>query len=638
MPSPTWFPATPPGTDFSDCRNHCEHLFREILRNYPSCTHSDEHQCYYENCVQLLNGKVEAARKDIEEECPQICSTMGHAMPDIDVAKDMSRMEIRRFCLESLERTTNSPTTITYPNEEFSDCKELCENVFPITLKPRKFFCEDKGKPFNPCVLSSCKKSISRVSMDNGQDGKDACPKMCSTMAVAMRGRDMNRRLFSRKKIEEFCSKIVSTSEGTTNSPTTTAITYPNEEFSDCKELCENVFPKTLKPREFFCEDEGKPFNPCVLSSCKKIISRILMEDGQDGEDACPKMCSSMATAMRGRNMDRRKLSKEKIQKFCSKIVSTSEGTTNSPTTTAITYPNEEFSNCKELCEYVFPKILKSKEFLCEDKGKPFNPCVLSSCKKSISRVSMDNGQDGKDACPKMCSTMAVAMRGRDMNRRLFSRKKIEEFCSKIVSTSEGTTNSPTTTAITYPNEEFSNCKELCEYVFPKILKSKEFLCDHKEKPFNPCILSSCKKVTCQTFMGDGQDANDACPSMCWSIAVAMRGRDMDRRHFDKDKIREFCSSINSTSGRATNPPTSAVATCPNEKFSNCRDLCEYALTETLSDHPRLCWEQKKSASLCIHYACEIVVRQNLMLEHVCPQMCPSMIAADISWLSNHRH
>ncbi|KAK6733752.1 hypothetical protein RB195_017486 [Necator americanus] len=414
MPSPTWFPATPPGTDFSDCRNHCEHLFREILRNYPSCTHSDEHQCYYENCVQLLNGKVEAARKDIEEECPQICSTMGHAMPDIDVAKDMSRMEIRRFCLESLERTTNSPTTITYPNEEFSDCKELCENVFPITLKPRKFFCEDKGKPFNPCVLSSCKKSISRVSMDNGQDGKDACPKMCSTMAVAMRGRDMNRRLFSRKKIEEFCSKIVSTSEGTTNSPTTTAITYPNE--------------------------------------------------------------------------------------------------------------------------------------------------------------------------------------------------------------------------------EFSNCKELCEYVFPKILKSKEFLCDHKEKPFNPCILSSCKKVTCQTFMGDGQDANDACPSMCWSIAVAMRGRDMDRRHFDKDKIREFCSSINSTSGRATNPPTSAVATCPNEKFSNCRDLCEYALTETLSDHPRLCWEQKKSASLCIHYACEIVVRQNLMLEHVCPQMCPSMIAADISWLSNHRH
>ncbi|KAK6732506.1 hypothetical protein RB195_016715 [Necator americanus] len=196
-------------------------------------------------------------------------------------------------------------------------------------------------------------------------------------------------------------------------------------------------------------------------------------------------------------------------------------------------------------------------------------------------------------------------MLGRDMDRQQFDEKRSVNCVRVLV-----------------PRQR------LLQHVFPKTLTPKKFFCPDKEKNYNPCTLRSCKEFINGILMDNGEDAKDACPKMCSSVAVAMLGRDMDRRRFDEKKITELCPSIDSTSETSTRNPTTAAAICPNAKFSSCKDLCEYALSETLHDDPRLCWDGKTSATFCIHNACEIVVHQTLMLEHVCPEMCPSMIAA----------
>ncbi|KAK6733666.1 hypothetical protein RB195_017427 [Necator americanus] len=497
--------------DSTACKRLCEKLFNRIVKRSSSCTPRNDRRCFFESCQGVI-GSVAAT--DDYNECPSICDSMSNGMHYLHLPVLLTLNEVRNICktlhfqekAREPQRATGRKSAVTYPKKEVSDCTELCETVLPETLKPFKYFCPDGGKKYNPCVLSSCKGVINGTLMYDGQDAKDACSKLCSSMACAMRGRNMDKQQFGEEQIRKLCLEIAP-SVRTSKPPRTTAVTYPYKEFSNCEELCVYVFPRTLKPFKYFCPDGGKKYNPCVLSSCKEVINGTLMYDGQDAKDACSKLCSSMACAMSGRNMDRQ--------------------------------------HCKELCEIVLPKTLKSHEHFCQDGGKNYNPCVLSSCKEVIHRTVMDDGRDPNDACPKMCLSMAASMLGRNMNRRLYGKKNFIEFCSKNLS-SGSTAKSPITTAIqrTYPKEKFSNCKELCEIVLPKTLKSHEHFCQDGGKNYNPCVLSSCKEVIHRTVMDDGRDPNDACSKLCSSMAAAMLGRNMDRRLFGKEYISEFCSSI----------------------------------------------------------------------------------------------
>ncbi|KAK6733653.1 hypothetical protein RB195_017419 [Necator americanus] len=315
---------------FSNCEELCEYLFSRIVENF-HCTHSQSKQCLLDTCLSIIRSEVSTYHGDIGEECSEICIFISDEMPDNDIARYMTTMEINRFCASGVspKRSTKPPrtTAVTNPYEEFSNCKKLCVYVFSRTLKPYKFFCPDGGKKYNTCVLRSCKEVVKRTLMDDGQYAKNACPNLCSSMAIAMRGRNLDGQQFSEEQIRKLCLEIAP-SVRTSKPPRTTAVTYPYEEFSKCENLCMYVFPRTLKPFKYFCPDGGKKYNPCVLSSCKEVINATVMDDGRDPKDVCPKMCLSMATAMLGRNMDRRQFGKENISEFCSSIDSTTKTTT----------------------------------------------------------------------------------------------------------------------------------------------------------------------------------------------------------------------------------------------------------------------------------------------------------------------
>ncbi|KAK6733740.1 hypothetical protein RB195_017477 [Necator americanus] len=524
--------------EFSNCEELCEYLFSGIIEN-SRCTHPQSELCLLDTCLSIIRSEVSTYQE----------------------ARYMTTMEIIRFCAKGVspKKTTKPPrtTAVTYPYEAFSNCKKLCVYVFPRTLKPYKYFCPDGGKKYNTCVLSSCKEVVKRTLMDGGQDAKNACPNLCSSMAIAMSNRNMDRKQFGQEQLRKFCLKIVPPLR-TTKPPRTTAVTYPYEEFSNCRKLCVYVFPRTLKPYKYFCPDGGKKYNTCVLSSCKEVVKRTLMDDGQDAKNACPNLCSSMAIAMSNRNMDRKQFGKEQLRKFCLKIVPPLR-TTKPPRTTAVTYPYEEFSNCKKLCLYVFPRTLKPYKYFCQHGGKKYNTCVLSSCKEVVKRTLTDDGQDAKHACPNLCSHMAIAMSNRNMDRKQFGKEQIRKFCLKIVPPVM-TTKPPRTTAVTYPYEEFSNCKKLCLYVFPRTLKPYKYFCQDGGKKYNTCVLSSCKEVVKRTLMNGGQDAKHACPNLCSHMALAMRNRNMDRKQFGKEQIHKFCLKI-VPPVRTTKPPRTTAVT-----------------------------------------------------------------------------
>ncbi|KAK6732892.1 hypothetical protein RB195_016956 [Necator americanus] len=464
------------------------------------------------------------------------------------------------------------------------------------------------------------------------------CPEICEhTMAHFKRIRSL-RPAEEMGKFLEICSH--SSWRATTPIPIRIPRALLRSDHYSCYGLCRAITSAIFsKP----CRDRWRVLENCELVAIKETVR------GDYYFETCPTICEDIAEHF----ADFRDMDRSRHREFCRLIkalqtttttpsttttttpsttttTTPSTTTTTTTTTTEMTYPNEGFRNCEELCWHVFPKTLKPTKFFCPQKAKNYNPCTLSSCKevnRGIPALTMEDGEDSKYACPKMCFSMAVVMRDRDMNRRNYPGKLIRGICSRI-STSKTTTPFSTTTAMTYPSQEFHNCEQLCQHVFPKTLEPTKFFCPHKSKKYNPCTLSSCNEVISGILMEDGQDPEYACPKMCSSMAVEMRGRDMDRRQFDEKRISELCSGIVPASQTTAKPPTTKAATCPNEKFSSCKDLCEYGLSETLRDDPRLCWEGRNSVTLCVHYACEIIVRQNLMLEHVCPEMCPSMIAA----------
>ncbi|ETN74428.1 hypothetical protein NECAME_13004 [Necator americanus] len=322
-------------TESNTCKRLCERLFNRIVDDSSSCTLTNDRKCFFKSCRYIIG---DVADLDDYEECPSICYSMSDGMHYLYLPVPLTMKAVRNICntfdfpenTRKPRRTTESTTAVTYPKKQVFDCTELCEHVYPEILERYKYLCPVREKKLYYCVLSSCKEVINRTVMDDGRDPKDACPKMCLSMATAMLSRNMDRRLYGKENINEFCLKNVS-SETTTKSPIITAVTYSIEMFSNCKELCEIVLPKTLRPHEYICQEGGKNYNPCVFSTCKEVFNRTVMDDGRDPKDACPKMCLSMAAAMLGRNMDRRLYGKEDVSEFCSSIDSTTKTTTESP-------------------------------------------------------------------------------------------------------------------------------------------------------------------------------------------------------------------------------------------------------------------------------------------------------------------
>ncbi|KAK6733741.1 hypothetical protein RB195_017477 [Necator americanus] len=513
------------------CKRLCERLFSRIVKSSSSCTPRNDRRCFFESCQGII-GSVAAT--DDYNECPSICDSMSNGMHYLYLPVPPTMKEVRNICwtfgFPKKARNHLRTTAVTYSNEEFSNCEELCEYLFSGIIENSR--CTHPQSEL--CLLDTCL-SIIRSEVSTYQEA----------------------RYMTTMEIIRFCAKGVSPKK-TTKPPRTTAVTYPYEAFSNCKKLCVYVFPRTLKPYKYFCPDGGKKYNTCVLSSCKEVVKRTLMDDGQDAKNACPNLCSSMAIAMSNRNMDRKQFGKEQLRKFCLKIVPPLR-TTKPPRTTAVTYPYEEFSNCKKLCLYVFPRTLKPYKYFCQHGGKKYNTCVLSSCKEVVKRTLTDDGQDAKHACPNLCSHMAIAMSNRNMDRKQFGKEQIRKFCLKIVPPVM-TTKPPRTTAVTYPYEEFSNCKKLCLYVFPRTLKPYKYFCQDGGKKYNTCVLSSCKEVVKRTLMNGGQDAKHACPNLCSHMALAMRNRNMDRKQFGKEQIHKFCLKI-VPPVRTTKPPRTTAVT-----------------------------------------------------------------------------
>ncbi|ETN74429.1 hypothetical protein NECAME_13005, partial [Necator americanus] len=318
-------------TESNTCKRLCERLFNRIVQSCSSCTPRNDRrvslhiaikflcclrilfQCFFGSCQGVI-GSVAAT--DDYNECPSICDSMSNEMHYLHLSVLVTMKEARNICstLDFPEkarktlRKTAATTAVTYSNETFSNCEELCEYLFSRIVE--NFHCTHSQS--KQCLLDTCLSIIrSEVSTYHGDIGEE-CSEICIFISDEMPDIDIARYMTT-MEINRFCASGVSPKRST-KPPRTTAVAYPYEEFSNCEELCVYV-SRTLKPYKYFCPDGGKNYNPCVLSSCKEAINGTLMDDGQDAKNACPNLCSSMAIAMRNRNMNRRQFGKEQIRK-----------------------------------------------------------------------------------------------------------------------------------------------------------------------------------------------------------------------------------------------------------------------------------------------------------------------------------
>ncbi|ETN75382.1 hypothetical protein NECAME_03764, partial [Necator americanus] len=302
------------------CKRLCERLFSRIVKSSSSCTPRNDRRCFFESCQGII-GSVAAT--DDYNECPSICDSMSNGMHYLYLPVPPTMKEVRNICwtfgFPKKARNHLRTTAVTYSNEEFSNCEELCEYLFSGIIENSR--CTHPQSEL--CLLDTCL-SIIRSEVSTYQEGiGEECSEICTFISDEMPDIDIARYMTT-MEIIRFCAKGVSPKK-TTKPPRTTAVTYPYEAFSSCKKLCVYVFPRTLKPYKYFCPDGGKKYN-----------TRTLMDGGQDAKHACPNLCSHMALAMRNRNMDRKQFGKEQIHKFCLKIVPPVR-TTKPPRTTAVT-------------------------------------------------------------------------------------------------------------------------------------------------------------------------------------------------------------------------------------------------------------------------------------------------------------
>ncbi|KAK6733650.1 hypothetical protein RB195_017417 [Necator americanus] len=211
-------------TESNTCERLCERLFNRIVDDSSSCTLANDRKCFFKSCRYIIG---DVADLDDYEECPSICYSMSDGMHYLYLPVPLTMKAVRNICntfdfpenTRKPRRTTESTTAVTYPKKQVFDCTELCEHVYPEILERYKYLCPVREKKLYYCVLSSCKEVINRTVMDDGRDPKDACPKMCLSMATAMLGRNMDRRLYGKEDVSEFCSSIDSTTKTTTESP-----------------------------------------------------------------------------------------------------------------------------------------------------------------------------------------------------------------------------------------------------------------------------------------------------------------------------------------------------------------------------------------------------------------------------------